>query len=339
MDWLSGAISGVAGLGSSLINYYAQEEANEANKQLAKANRAFYQQQWMRENAYNDPSAQMARLQAAGLNPSLMYGDGASGLQGSASMAEVDAARVAAPQLDPLMMAQIANLTAQTEKTKTETKKTEEEIDLTKAQADFTRGQIKVGETVAMYNLALTDLTKDQQKKITAEIEALGAQVALANSNIQKNAAQINAMDEQTKIAWFNSFLKSEETEALCAKYAAETDFTKEQMKYYAAMAIAKINNIKSDTALNEAKKGLTDKQAQEVDQAISNMKIQGDQMQFDFLQNKRYDSAMREVEISSKLAGAINDVYSGNFLFRNTRLRQFDNWREEYSPGASGKF
>ena len=75
-EWLSGAISGAAGLAGSAINYFAQQEANETNLQIARENRDFYYQQWQRENAYNDPSAVMQRLSRAGLNPNLMYGEG-----------------------------------------------------------------------------------------------------------------------------------------------------------------------------------------------------------------------------------------------------------------------
>ena len=36
-------------------------------------------QQWQRENEYNAPAQQMTRLEAAGLNPNLMYGQGNTG--------------------------------------------------------------------------------------------------------------------------------------------------------------------------------------------------------------------------------------------------------------------
>ena len=39
---------------------------------------------WEKQNAYNDPSQQMARLQQAGLNPHLVYGQSAAGAAGNA---------------------------------------------------------------------------------------------------------------------------------------------------------------------------------------------------------------------------------------------------------------
>jgi hypothetical protein len=38
-------------------------------------------QDWNRQNAYNDPSAQMARLKSAGLNPNMVYGGGSATTQ------------------------------------------------------------------------------------------------------------------------------------------------------------------------------------------------------------------------------------------------------------------
>lgn len=67
----------------------AQQQENALTRQynlmLAKQQNAWNLEQWNRENAYNDPSAQMQRLRNAGLNPDLMYQNGAAGLQAASS--------------------------------------------------------------------------------------------------------------------------------------------------------------------------------------------------------------------------------------------------------------
>jgi len=55
--------------GGSLIN-------NLANLGQAKKSRQFQLDMWNKNNAYNHPSEQMARLRQANLNPNLMYGQG-----------------------------------------------------------------------------------------------------------------------------------------------------------------------------------------------------------------------------------------------------------------------
>lgn len=70
---LGTAVSGAVGLGEDELNAQYQAELNEkaANKQFARN-----LEMWNLNNAYNDPAAQMERLQKAGLNPNLVYGGG-----------------------------------------------------------------------------------------------------------------------------------------------------------------------------------------------------------------------------------------------------------------------
>jgi hypothetical protein len=55
-----------------------------ANRQLAEYQYSKDLEMWNRQNEYNSPLAQMARLKGAGLNPNLVYGTGAAGATGQA---------------------------------------------------------------------------------------------------------------------------------------------------------------------------------------------------------------------------------------------------------------
>lgn len=61
------------------------EKTIEANKALAEYSYSKDLEMWNRQNQYNSPEAQMARMQAAGLNPNMIYGSGSSGAAGNAS--------------------------------------------------------------------------------------------------------------------------------------------------------------------------------------------------------------------------------------------------------------
>jgi len=54
------------------------------NKEMYERQKADSLANWELQNSYNSPQAQMARLQAAGLNPNLVYGNGATATSGSA---------------------------------------------------------------------------------------------------------------------------------------------------------------------------------------------------------------------------------------------------------------
>lgn len=85
MDPIIGAalLSTGVNLVSGMLQSNAQEEANATNIQLARENRAWQEQMWNKQNAYNTPAAQIERMRAAGLNPALMYSQGNVGNAGS----------------------------------------------------------------------------------------------------------------------------------------------------------------------------------------------------------------------------------------------------------------
>lgn len=75
------AITGGASLLGQAFNAY---QSGKINKRAERFNREMYAKQradnlsdWHMQNAYNDPAAQMQRLQNANLNPHLVYGNGA----------------------------------------------------------------------------------------------------------------------------------------------------------------------------------------------------------------------------------------------------------------------
>jgi len=80
---MSDLLNALGALNSTIQYAGAQIGAVKDKKWIAKENqkaRDFQLEMWNRANEYNLPSAQMARLQEAGLNPNLVYGNGATTL-------------------------------------------------------------------------------------------------------------------------------------------------------------------------------------------------------------------------------------------------------------------
>ena len=116
------------------------QRARDYNLNLAKLQNQWNLEQWQRENEYNTPFAQMQRLQAAGLNPDLMYENGTSGLTAASSPVMTSGAPDGPMDYSPLGMkktvgaslreglqssllgAQVALANAQAGKTKEDTK-------------------------------------------------------------------------------------------------------------------------------------------------------------------------------------------------------------------------
>lgn len=106
MSWLSSVWDGVKNLGKSVaseasdllgggvvgdliqggVDLYDTYENNKTKKEINKQNWDNTLDLWNKQNAYNAPSAQRQRLEAAGLNPALAYGgSGAGGVAASVS--------------------------------------------------------------------------------------------------------------------------------------------------------------------------------------------------------------------------------------------------------------
>ena len=94
---ISGAANLLGGLfGASSANKAAKtqlqavRETNALNKELAFQQNEWNLQQWYRQNAYNDPTAQMSRFRAAGINPYFALGNITSGnAEGTLSSADL----------------------------------------------------------------------------------------------------------------------------------------------------------------------------------------------------------------------------------------------------------
>jgi hypothetical protein len=183
----------------------AQAEENEKTRQynlgLAKMQNQWNLDQWNRENAYNTPAAQMARLREGGLNPDLMYQNGTSGLT-AASSPSMTAGAPATPQdMSALGMkqtvgdamqsalsmemqrAQIEATKAATEKTKSETKG----IDIT----NMTLGQM---------NEAQLQQFRDQHKLSGEQYNNLIA----VNDNLKKEGQQLDMNLKVSKLRYQN---------------------------------------------------------------------------------------------------------------------------------------
>lgn len=92
VDPMSLAVAGsaVANLGGSIFSarknrkFQAQENQNQRDWAMDMFNRQNQRDMdfWKMQNSYNDPSAQMQRIKDAGLNPNLIYGNGADAQAG-----------------------------------------------------------------------------------------------------------------------------------------------------------------------------------------------------------------------------------------------------------------
>lgn len=251
--WLAG---GAISLGTSAFGSWsqnrnidkqlaAQKEENERirayNFKLAKQQNEWNIAQWQRENEYNSPSAQKARLQAAGLNADMMYGQG--GITNTSMSSPQMTSGAAATPMDwsslankatigdtvtqalnnKLLQAQVDNINADTQKKGAETSILSDDASFRKA---YNQGQLDT--MYAQINLqgSQQKLNDKQIMKIQHEIQQIDSytqQLQVGIEKIHNDIANDNARldfqkllnDAQVKQAYESASLTREQANRL----------------------------------------------------------------------------------------------------------------------------
>lgn len=102
-EQLFSGLTTAAGIGGNVLSTWM---ANRANMKLAQYSYDQQKQMIQEQNEYNSPLQQMKRYEEAGLNPALIYGNGASSAGNQQSLARYDAPDIKAPQVDALALSE-----------------------------------------------------------------------------------------------------------------------------------------------------------------------------------------------------------------------------------------
>ena len=263
-DGGSGLLSGIFGGGMGLIgqgiNAKAQKQMQQAsfeygremmekqnqaelqrmglqfdyNKQTAAYNqglaREMYDYTFDKQNAYNNPAAEKARYEAAGLNPALLYGGGGAG--GSSSAATTSGGQM--PAVTPIqpMGVQVA-LQAEAQKA---------QIELTKAQTNSIKADTMKKVTTDMANAGLDLIAKNLANKATEKNTQKAEQEInnLKKTNEQIDE-QINKLKNENKLAEFQVWLND------IKKNAAEIQANGAKLTYEQLFGMKELQGLKTE--------------------------------------------------------------------------------------------
>lgn len=197
-------------IAASLINAGGQAANSAAGFITGLFNRGYNESQyskvrkdnlkdWEMQNAYNSPAAQMERLKAAGLNPHLVYGNGAVANNASQpKTAEMQTVALEAPRFDPgaVMGAYF------------DTQVKQAQTDNLKAQKTVLDQEALLKSVQALGLLANTDKTKEETENIRLLRQST---IDAAKANVKKLEADI----ESTKTNTFYTLQENARKEAL----------------------------------------------------------------------------------------------------------------------------
>ena len=198
-------IGGVASLaGTALSQFGADSRAEQSfqrQKELMALQNQYAVQNWSRENRYNTPEEQRKRLEAAGLNPDLMYGSGGVGNQAGS----IDAPGApASPMAQTFDYSKSVNDAVQAAVGIAQAKKAGSETIAQTIENDYLQKTLNDRvEQVSLQN----KWTKEQTKKTTEEISNLQQQYNLLVGQINSLSTDRQIRDKEL-LHWDERFYK-----------------------------------------------------------------------------------------------------------------------------------
>lgn len=319
-DFVSNVSSGLFGANQARKNRKAQARENQANREfnekMMHLQNQFAVENWERENAYNTPSAQMARMKAAGVNPDLYFSDGLTNSSmgiasptAAASSGSVGSAPGNFQGSDflgaALAQATVSNLNADTRKTNAEASIYETDAKFREAWNSL---QIEEGNMRIRLGDSAKDLNEQQVNESQAKVRNLNANSDSIMQSIIESRKRCEVLDEEKKIKATEAYYKSSEYEALIGKLHAEAQLSRQQATQIATMLPLMVSNMAADTlvkhktalkihedTLNAIQEGyiLTVKEG--------NLRLQNDRLEFDLTQDKTYSDIERSLDIFDK--------------------------------------
>lgn len=197
------ALAGSAIQAGNLISQYSANSYNvQSQERQNEINRKFVLDMWNKENAYNSPKEQLRRLKAAGLNPGLMYEDGAAGMPAAASHSpEQTAPQVKPLNADPMVMANVELMQSQAEKNRADAEEAHSRIPTYEKSMELVDSQIDLNMQLGAKAMSEVDLNKRFGDKVAKELRQMDADYEICVQTMKSTIDGIkarNSIDVET---------------------------------------------------------------------------------------------------------------------------------------------
>lgn len=214
---------------------------------------------WNRQNEYNDPSAQMQRLKAAGLNPHLVYGNGADVTAGPVRSSDSPGVDFETPQMRNVSYFDDMY-----------------DFSIREAQTDNLRAQNTVIAQEALLKAAQTEATMSSNDLSEFELgqkqELKSYVLEAAKKNVEKMEADIDFTKDQGSRADYDLMLKSQKNAADIKEVYSRmaSQWSQQQTdKYVRAKLMGEMKNLELDMQLKTLDKQLKEEGLQPSDPAV----------------------------------------------------------------------
>lgn len=220
-------ISAAVTIGSLFANAGISRAAEVRNEHAVAQAREQEIEQWRRQNAYNSPTSQIARLKAAGINPALIYGNGIENTSSDSPALTSPFAAQKMKDIDPLTASQIQLNAAQAESISHQTKREDEKQPITLS--------------------SLNESVKNLEAQTNNLVELLNG----IKSDNRKKAVE--------------AYIAEETKDAAVDEIVSSAKITHQEAEYYVLSLMSEIGLRESQEELNRASTALTDEQRKSI--------------------------------------------------------------------------
>lgn len=245
---IAGNIASNANINNQISEQKRENQANrDWNLNLARLQNRWNIDQWNRENAYNSPSAQMARYKAAGLNPDLIYGQ-----QNLAA---------ASPEMtsgDGSLPTDVSNLA--NKRTMLDIVSASLDNDIKREQVKSMKNQNALDSRKVDTEQALSYLTGDilsvENTDLASKLPFRAYQQYLSLVNSAKDSVNKTAENESRlvdlAIKKLDRKFKEESMQTMLEDLSEKLKITKAEAEYYVKTVSLRIQGLKMDNKLKE---------------------------------------------------------------------------------------
>lgn len=291
-------------------NVAAQEKINQQNIDFARQtnlqNRAWALEDWNRTSMYNSPAQQMQRLREAGLNPNLVYGNGAQNTAQMVSRTEAKSPDLKAPQHIPLQLPELGGELSRY----VAVKQAQAQIETAKAQ------QLLLGKQAVQADAKTAAILQGTAKT--------AVQTKLANSLFDSTVEAATLRNEATKTGILS-------TQTSTALKVPEFQLKTAQFELAKARTDAEIVSITARTLKTMFESStLLPQQVAKMKQEVENMKVNNDLQKF--LLGMRKMGINPNDPIYIRMIGLLGEKMSSDLLsnatqddYVNKSLRNFN--------------
>ncbi|WP_342990022.1 MULTISPECIES: hypothetical protein [Bacteroides] len=245
---IAGNIASNANINNQISEQKRENQANrDWNLNLAKLQNQWNIDQWNRENAYNSPSAQMARYKAAGLNPDLIYGQ-----------PNLSAASPEMTSGDGSLPTDVSNLA--NKRTMLDIVSASLDNDIKREQVKSMKNQNALDSRKVDTEQALSYLTGDilsvENTDLASKLPFRAYQQYLSLVNSAKDSVNKTAENESRlvdlAIKKLDRKFKEESMQTMLEDLSEKLKITKAEAEYYVKTVSLRIEGLKMDNKLKE---------------------------------------------------------------------------------------